>query len=376
MIKSSAKGGKRPRDTTPARALLAWYDANRRELPWRAPPGRRADPYAVWLSEIMLQQTTVATVKGYFETFLARWPTVEALAEAPLDDVLAAWAGLGYYARARNLHSCAGKVAGEHGGRFPASETELLALPGVGPYTAAAIAAIAFDAPCAAVDGNVERVMTRLYAIETPPRRTKALIRESAEALVPGARAGDFAQALMDLGATVCTPRRPLCAFCPWAGHCAAFRAGAPQAYPVKEKKLEKPRRRGAIFILTRGEEILITRRPQKGLFGGMNVFPSTPFTRDVPSEECLDFAPCPAEWRALAEPVSHVFTHFALQATIFMARPKGAPALGSDCRWAARRNLGKEGLPTLMRKAAAAAGLLEDQQGRDAWRGRRSRSR
>jgi A/G-specific adenine glycosylase len=361
MIESPAKGRKRSRRAAPAKALLAWYDANRRDLPWRAAPGRRADPYAVWLSEIMLQQTTVATVKGYFDAFLARWPTVEGLAEAPLDDVLAAWAGLGYYARARNLHACAGKVAREHGGRFPASEAELLALPGVGPYTAAAIGAIAFDIPCAAVDGNVERVMARLYAIETPARQAKALIREKAEALVPAARAGDFAQALMDLGATVCTPRGPHCELCPWAGHCAAFGAGAPQAYPVKEKKPEKPRRRGAIFILRRGEETLLARRPQKGLFGGMSVFPATPFSRDVPSEEWLDFAPCQAEWRALDEPVAHAFTHFALTATVLVASAKGAPPLDSDCRWAAQRNLGKEGLPTLMRKAAAAAGLLED---------------
>jgi A/G-specific adenine glycosylase len=359
MIKPRAQP--RKRGAAPAQSLLAWYDVHRRELPWRAPSGWRADPYAVWLSEIMLQQTTVTTVKGYFENFLARWPTVEALAEAAQDDVLAAWAGLGYYARARNLHACAGKVAREHGGRFPASEAELLTLPGVGPYTAAAIAAIAFDAPCAAVDGNVERVMTRLYAIETPARQARPLIREKTEALLPAARAGDFAQALMDLGATICTPRGPNCGLCPWAENCAASIAGAPEAYPVKEKRPEKPRRRGAIFILRRGEETLLARRPQKGLFGGMSAFPSTPFTRDVQPSEFLDFAPCDAGWRALAEPVTHVFTHFSLSATVFVARTEGAPALDSDCRWAARRNLGKEGLPTLMRKAAAAAGLLDD---------------
>lgn len=371
MIKPQAKRRKRPEGAAPAETLLAetllaetllaWYDAHRRDLPWRAPPGRRADPYAVWLSEIMLQQTTVATVRGYFEKFLVRWPSVEALAAAPLEDVLAAWAGLGYYARARNLHACAGKVARDHGGRFPASETALLDLPGIGPYTAAAIAAIAFDAPCAAIDGNVERVMTRLYAIETPVRQAKPLIREKTQALLPAARAGDFAQALMDLGATVCTPRGPLCGLCPWAQNCEAHRAGAQEDYPVKEKKAEKPKRRGAIFILRRGEETLLARRPPNGLFGGMSAFPATPFSRDVSPGDWLDFAPCEADWRALAEPVVHVFTHFALRATVFVARTEAAPRLGADCRWAARRNLGKEGLPTLMRKAADAAGLFDD---------------
>ncbi|WP_424360810.1 A/G-specific adenine glycosylase [Methylocystis parvus] len=353
MIKPPAKRRK------PGPALLAWYDANRRDLPWRAQPGERADPYAVWLSEIMLQQTTVVTVKGYFENFLSRWPTVEALAAAPLEEVLAAWAGLGYYARARNLHACARKVANEHGGAFPDSEAALLALPGVGPYTAAAVASIAFDKPCAAVDGNVERVITRLYAIETPARQAKPLIREKVEALLPPARAGDFAQGLMDLGATVCTPRAPNCGACPWGADCAAFAARAQEAYPVKEKKAEKPKRRGAIFILRRGEETLLSRRPEKGLFGGMSAFPATPFTQDVAPEEQLDHAPCKAEWRALPEPVAHVFTHFALTATVFVGQAKEAPPLGANCRWAARRNLDREGLPTLMRKAALLAGLI-----------------
>jgi A/G-specific adenine glycosylase len=342
-----------------APALLAWYDAHRRDLPWRARPGEGAAPYAVWLSEIMLQQTTVVTVKAYYEKFLARWPTVEALAAAPLEDVLAAWAGLGYYARARNLHACAGKVARDHGGRFPDSEAALLALPGIGPYTAAAVAAIAFDRPCAAVDGNVERVITRLYAIGTPARQAKPLIREKVEAMLPGARAGDFAQALMDLGATVCTPRAPDCGACPWSADCAALTDGAQEAYPVKEKKTAKPQRRGAIFILTRGEAALLSRRPEKGLFGGMSAFPSTPFTRDVGPEEQLRHAPCAADWRALPRPVAHVFTHFALTATVFVGQARGAAPPRADCRWAARRNLDREGLPTLMRKAALLAGLM-----------------
>jgi len=348
------------RERKPAAALLAWYDAHRRALPWRAPPGEAANPYAVWLSEIMLQQTTVATVKSYFHKFLARWPTVEALAEAPLEDALAEWAGLGYYARARNLHACARVVAQEHGGRFPETEIELLGLPGVGPYTAAAVAAIAFNRPCVAVDGNVERVVSRLCAIETPARRAKPLIREKTKALLPPSRAGDFAQALMDLGATICTPRAPNCSACPISGFCAAFNAGSQERFPVKEAKPAKPRRRGAIFILRCGEEVLLRRRPPRGLFGGMSEFPSTPLTQDIAPEAMRDHAPCKARWRALDEPVSHVFTHFSLSATVFVAQTAMAAPPAENCRWAARDNLDKEGLPTLMRKAAIRAGLVE----------------
>ncbi len=352
MIKTPAQSRK------PGQALLAWYDRHRRDLPWRAAPGERADPYAVWLSEIMLQQTTVATVKGYYADFIARWPTVEALAAAPLEEVLSAWAGLGYYARARNLHACALEVVDGHGGRFPESEASLRALPGVGPYTAAAIAAIAFDERCAAIDGNVERVMARLHAIDTPPRQAKPLIREKVEALAPASRAGDFAQALMDLGATVCTPRAPDCGACPLSSHCAAFARGAQQSYPAKAARPAKPMRRGAIFILRRGEEALLRRRPPKGLFGGMNEFPSTPFTQDVGPDEWRRYAPCAARWRALPEPVAHVFTHFSLTATILVARATADASAPANCRWASSRELDKEGLPTLMRKAASRAGL------------------
>lgn len=353
MIRSSATPRKQ------ARALLAWYDAHRRDLPWRARPGARTPPYAVWLSEIMLQQTTVITVKAYFERFLARWPTVEALAAAPLDDILAEWSGLGYYARARNLHACAQEITKAHGGAFPSDETALRALPGVGPYTAAAIAAIAFDRPAAAIDGNVERVMTRLHAIATPLRQAKPLIREKVEAMLPPARAGDFAQALMDLGATVCTPRAPRCNACPFGTNCAARSAGAAESFPVKEKKAEKPKRRGAIFILLRGEDVLLVRRPAKGLLGGMSAFPSTPLARDTAPDAWLAHAPCPADWRSLPEPVVHIFTHFALTATVFVGRTRRVIQTGDDCRWAARGNLDKEGLPTLMRKAATTAGLF-----------------
>jgi len=354
MIKRS------PPKRKPAKALLAWYDANRRDLPWRARPGDVPDPYAVWLSEIMLQQTTVATVKAYYRKFLARWPNVQALAEAPLEEALAEWAGLGYYARARNLHACARMVATDRGGRFPGTAAELLALPGVGPYTAAAIAAIAFNEPCVAVDGNVERVITRLYAIETPARRARPRIHEKAEALLEPSRAGDFAQALMDLGATVCTPRAPNCVACPFVGSCAAFRDRTQEQFPVKEARGRRPNRRGAIFILRRGDDVLLRRRPPRGLFGGMSEFPSTPLALDVALEFMSDHAPCKARWRALNEPVSHVFTHFSLSATVFVARTATDAPPGPNCRWAARDNLDKEGLPTLMRKAAIRAGLIE----------------
>jgi A/G-specific adenine glycosylase len=353
MIRSSATSRKQ------ARALLAWYDAHRRDLPWRARPGERTPPYAVWLSEIMLQQTTVATVKAYFERFLERWPTVDALAAAPLEDVLAEWSGLGYYARARNLHACAREIAGAHGGAFPGDEMSLRALPGIGPYTAAAIAAIAFDAPAAAIDGNVERVVTRLHAISTPLRRAKPLIREKVEEMLPPARAGDFAQALMDLGAAVCTPRAPRCGACPFGKDCAARDAGATEAFPVKERKAEKPKRRGAIFVLLSGDDVLLVRRPAKGLLGGMSAFPSTPLAHDIPPEAWRDHAPCAADWRVLPEPVTHVFTHFALTAAVFVGQTRRAAPTGDDCRWATRGNLDKEGLPTLMRKAAAMAGLV-----------------
>ncbi|MCX7899128.1 MAG: A/G-specific adenine glycosylase [Methylocystis sp.] len=334
--------------------LLSWIAEARRDLPWR----HRRDPYAVWVSEIMLQQTTVATVKSYYANFLARWPTVEALAAAPLDGVLAAWAGLGYYARARNLHACAKIVARDFGARFPRDEAALRALPGVGPYTAAAIAAIAFNAPCVPVDGNVERVMARLHAIETPPREAKPLIRDYARAMAPPARAGDFAQALMDLGATVCAPRAPKCSVCPLAPACEAKKRGAVEAFPVKAARPAKPLRRGAIFIMRKGDTVLLERRPPKGLFGGMAVFPSTPLTQDI-AHDALNYAPCRANWRMETRTVSHVFTHFALEATIYVARaPRGKNAAAGD--FAPINALAAAGLPSLMRKAALCAGLTK----------------
>jgi A/G-specific adenine glycosylase len=350
------------RRAAPTLALLNWYDAQRRDLPWRAPPGVRPDPYAVWLSEIMLQQTTVVTVQGYYQKFLARWPTVEVLAAAPLTDVLAEWAGLGYYARARNLHACARHVVATHGGRFPQEESALRQLPGVGPYTAAAVAAIAFDQSCVPIDGNVERVMTRLHAIDIPPRRAKTLLREKAQALAPPTRAGDFAQALMDLGATVCKPRAPGCAGCPLARFCLASRDGAQDRYPVREQKAAKPRRRGAIFILLNRERVFLVQRPSRGLFGGMSAFPATPFTQDIEPQTQMCHAPRQARWREVAT-LSHVFTHFTLEASVFVGRIAARDAFlcASSGRWVAFNQLVDAGLPTLMRKAASAAGLIGD---------------
>jgi len=262
---------KRGPEKSEAAALLAWYDRSARSLPWRAPPGAVADPYRVWLSEIMLQQTTVATVRGYYDRFLARWPSVEALAAAPLDEVLKAWAGLGYYARARNLHACARRVAGEMGGRFPATLESLGALPGIGPYTAAAIAAIAFDRPHAAVDGNVERVMSRLNAITEPLPAAKPALAAAAQALVPDRRPGDFAQAMMDLGATVCTPRNPRCGDCPWTDRCFARREGIAETLPRRMARKAVLTRYGAAFWIERSDgAVLLRRRPEKGLLGGM----------------------------------------------------------------------------------------------------------
>jgi len=343
-----------PKPSPPkSESLLAWWDASRRDLPWRAAPGERADPYGVWLSEIMLQQTTVATVRGYYAKFLARWPGVAALAAAPLDDVLQAWAGLGYYARARNLHACAKLVVERHGGRFPESEAELRRLPGVGPYTAAAIAAIAFDAPCVAQDGNVERVISRLHALETPLPAGKAEIGALAARILSHARPGDFAQALMDLGATVCTPRGPLCETCPFEKSCAARRAGNPLDYPRKAQKPRKPHRRGAAFVLRRGDAVLLQKRPAKGLLGAMTGFPTTPLGEDIEPRALAAYAPAKTKWRRLDGEVRHVFTHFSLELAVFVAEGE------AEGLWTKLALLGKEALPTLMRKVAVHAGLI-----------------
>jgi len=329
--------------------LLAWYDVHARALPWRYRPGERADPYRVWLSEVMLQQTTVAAVKGFFERFTALWPTVFDLAAAPLDDVMREWAGLGYYSRARNLHAAARAVA-ELGG-FPDTEEGLRALPGVGPYTAAAIAAIAFDRPASPVDGNIERVVARLFAIETPLPAAKPELKARAATLTPHKRPGDFAQAMMDLGATICTPRSPACSLCPLNADCLAFKTGIAATLPRRAAKPARPERAGAAFVLIsdRGN-VLVRRRPPKGLLGGMLELPSSPW--GAPPERPLDHAPQTARWARATGQVEHVFTHFRLTLDVYAAR--GAPETAEGL-WLPLDGLDAAGLPSVMRKVAAA---------------------
>ncbi|MCS0503016.1 A/G-specific adenine glycosylase [Ancylobacter mangrovi] len=335
----------------PLAALLAWYDRHRRRLPWRAAPGERADPYHVFLSEIMLQQTTVVTVGPYYADFLARWPDVGALAGARLEEVLSRWAGLGYYARARNLHACARAVVEHHGGRFPQEEAALLALPGVGPYTAAAIAAIAFDRRAAPVDGNWERVVARLFALEEALPKAKARLKALALTLLPQARFGDFAQAMMDLGATICTPRKPACALCPWRENCAAHAGGTPERYPLKAAKAARPTRQGVAFLVVRADgAVLVRSRPAKGLLGGMSEVPSTPWETQALADP-LAHAPLTAQWTALNARVSHVFSHFALELALWRARVPAATPAPSGHRWVPRTGFEAEAFPSVMVK-------------------------
>lgn len=334
-------------------ALLDWYDTHGRDLPWRLKNGVRPDPYRVWLSEIMLQQTTVATVGPYFRDFTARWPTVEALAAADLDSVLHAWQGLGYYARARNLHKCAGVVASEHRGRFPDDEPGLLKLPGIGPYTAAAIAAIAFNLRCAPVDGNIERVISRLMCIEAPPPGLRSLVADALAPLIPEGRPGDFVQAMMDLGASLCSPRAPQCPACPWAGMCGAMAAQKTGDLPKRPVKKPKPHRQGIAFWIENTDgAVLLRRRPEKGLLGGMMEFPSTDWREaDWPLEEAFASAPVTTKWTALPGVVSHTFTHFHLHLTVVAAN--GCPVKQASAIWSLPDRLGDHALPTVMKKIA-----------------------
>jgi A/G-specific adenine glycosylase len=347
-----------------AQVLLDWYDRERRDLPWRVKArgrARRADPYRVWLSEIMLQQTTVAAVIPYYRRFVARWPTVAALAAARLEDVLAVWSGLGYYRRAHHLHATAQIVVERWGGSFPAGEAELRALPGIGPYTAAAIAAIAFGAQTTPVDANVERVVARLFAIAQPLPGARQRIRRLARSLTPPRRAGDFAQALMDLGASECTPRRPSCLTCPLLHVCAAQAQGVQDRLPVRAAKAERPLRRGLAFLALREDaHLLLRRRPEAGLLGGMWEVPSSAWLASPPpTAQALREAPVRARWWRVPGRVVHTFTHFRLELTVYRALVPADAALTfwSDplrCRWIARRDLDRTALPTLMRKVIA----------------------
>ena len=337
---------------TTADLLLDWYDRHRRAMPWRALPGKVADPYHVWLSEIMLQQTTVATVGPYFERFLSLWPTVADLAAADLDDVLHCWQGLGYYARARNLHKCAIVVARELGGIFPDTEAELLKLPGIGPYTAAAIAAIAFDRRATVLDGNVERVMARLFAVENPLPGSKETLRDHAISVTPDGRFGDYAQATMDLGATICSPTKPACAICPLTDLCAARRLGIAEDLPKKTPKAERPTRRGVAFwIVAPDGSVLLRRRAESGLLGGMMEVPSTEWVPDGvwTTADAAKQAPVTADWQEVTGMVRHTFTHFHLELTVLAARVD--EKTGLDGVWCAPGGFGEYALPTVMKK-------------------------
>jgi len=334
-----------------ATLLLTWYDRHRRVLPWRTLPGEVADPYRVWLSEVMLQQTTVQAVAPYFTAFLARWQNVAALAAAPVEDVMVAWAGLGYYARARNLHACAKVVAEWRGGHFPDDEAGLRQLPGIGEYTAAAIAAIAFGKPAVVVDGNVERVMARLHAVTQPLPAAKAELKRLAATLAPVARPGDYAQATMDLGATICTPTSPACGICPWMAACEGRRLGIAAQLPAKLAKPERPTRRGIVFwTLAKNGAVLLRRRPPEGLLGGMMEVPSTTWRPEPWAlEQATAEAPLVAEWRLLSGQVRHTFTHFHLELNVAVGRagPKAAPR----GIWCSLDRLEDQALPTVMRK-------------------------
>lgn len=334
--------------------LLAWYDVHARALPWRVPPGSglRADPYRIWMSEIMLQQTTVAAVKDYFAKFTGRWPTVVDLATAEDADVMAAWAGLGYYARARNLLKCARVVVADHGGIFPSDRAILQTLPGIGPYTSAAIASIAFGASETVVDGNVERVMARLRGIETPLPPAKPELVAAAEALTPVKRAGDYAQAVMDLGATLCSPKSPTCGICPWRDPCVARAAGIAAELPRKLPKPEKPTRQGTAYIARRSDgAFLLETRPAKGLLGGMLGWPGTVWSVEMPE----DAPPLEGSWHDAGIEVRHTFTHFHLKLRVLIADvPQDAAPQGGQ--FIAKHNFRPGDLPTVMKKAFSVA--------------------
>jgi len=349
--------------------LLDWYDAQGRTMAWRIRPEDRAkgvvaDPYAVWLFEVMSQQTTIAHAGPYWQRFLDAFPSVIDLANAPRDRILAMWAGLGYYARARNLHKCAVVVRDEFGGIFPENEAALLKLPGIGPYTAATIAAICYDEPTNIVDGNVERLISRLFRVQTPLPKGKSDIRACAATLVREGRCGDYGQALIDLGGTVCVPRTPNCALCPWQSHCAAFAHGDMVDYPKKAPKKQRPIRYGAVFILRCEDEILLERRADDGLLGGMMGFVGTDWMDarigDV-SDDVLKTAPQVRNWQKLHTEIKHIFTHFELRLTIYMAQTSDKTLAHSyDAVWAPLPQIEDYALPSLFKKVLKASSLVE----------------
>ncbi|MFI4891786.1 MAG: A/G-specific adenine glycosylase [Steroidobacterales bacterium] len=351
--------------------LLEWYDRHRRALPWRPLPGERADPYRVWLSEIMLQQTGVKTVGPYFLKFVTRWPDVEALGRASLDDVLRMWAGLGYYSRARNLHACAVKVLRDHGGVFPDSEEGLRSLPGIGPYTAAAIAAIAFDRRTMPVDGNIERVVSRLFAVEAPLPQAKPLIQQLATTLLgvsragdeqsragdEKSRAGDSAQALMDMGSSICTPKKPACALCPLNGDCISRARCDQENFPRKAPKKTGALRRGAAFVVISGDLILVRTRPEKGLLGGMTEVPTSSWLAAQDDKAALKQAPTLnglLRWHRKAGVVTHVFTHFPLELVVYTSSVPARTRAPEAMRFVPIATLQDEALPNVMRKVIA----------------------
>lgn len=341
---------------TPAARLLAWYDRHARDLPWRAKPGETPDPYRVWLSEVMLQQTTVAAVTPRFIAWTARWPDVASLAAAPDEDIMAAWAGLGYYARARNLVKAARAVVKEHGGRFPTTEAGLRDLPGLGAYTAAAVAAIAFGERAVVVDANVERVVARLFAIQTPLPAARPAIREATDRITPDARVGDFAQAMMDLGSSICTVKKPQCLLCPLAVDCRARAEGIAETLPAKAPKKARPYRHGTVFWVEHEGRVWLVRRPDKGMLGGMRALPTGPWADERPG---LAEAPGKGPWTMLNETVVHGFTHFELE--LALARSEGKPADPAAGEWWPIAELGTAGLPTLFARAAERLRRNED---------------
>jgi A/G-specific adenine glycosylase len=341
--------------------LLVWYDRHHRELPWRVSPkarasGRLAEPYHIWLSEVMLQQTTVQAVKAYFVKFLTLWPTVADLAAADTEDVMKAWAGLGYYARARNLKKCAEAVVALHGGRFPQTVEGLRELPGIGDYTSAAVAAIAFDIRALVMDGNVERVVSRLFAVREALPGAKPILKAHLETLTPWERPGDFAQAMMDLGATICTPKRPACSLCPWRENCMALANDDPEKFPFKAARKDKPVRQGAAFVaMDERGRVLLRKRIDSGLLGGMTEVPTTAWNSNRDGATGTEAAPFDAGWKASGA-ITHVFTHFELRLSVYRADVNSADLAADEGWWEPVTNLETQALPTVMKKAITAA--------------------